>query len=77
LYGFAVYSQVDRRARFGANSITSAEGIMALQAGLPLFNFSGIKGKRRDEYFAAVRASMSRDYAPMIEIFRSVLKVCR
>jgi cell filamentation protein len=48
--------------------------LMALQAGLPLLIFSGIKGKKREEYFAAVRASMSRDYAPMIEVFRSVVK---
>jgi cell filamentation protein len=48
--------------------------LMALQAGLPLLNFSGIKGKKREEYFAAVRASMSRDYAPMIDVFRRVVK---
>jgi cell filamentation protein len=46
---------------------------MALQAGLPLLDFSGIKGKQREIYFAAVRASMGRDYAPMIEVFRKVV----
>jgi cell filamentation protein len=49
--------------------------LMALQAGLPLLNFSSIKGKQREAYFAAVRAGMERDYAPMIEIFRKVVKV--
>lgn len=48
--------------------------LMALQAGLPLLNFSGIKGKKREAYFAAVRASMGRDYAPMIEVYRRVVK---
>ena len=48
--------------------------LMALQAGLPLLNFSVIKGKQREAYFAAVRAGMGRDYAPMIEIFRKVVQ---
>lgn len=47
--------------------------LMALQAGLPLLNFSGIKGQRRTAYFSAVRAGMERDYAPMAEIFRKVV----
>lgn len=48
--------------------------LMALQAGLPLLNFSVIKGKQREIYFAAVRAGMGRDYAPMIEVFRKVVQ---
>ena len=48
--------------------------LIALQAGLPLLNFSVIKGKQRETYFAAVRAGMGRDYAPMIEVFRKVVK---
>ncbi len=48
--------------------------LMALQAGLPLLDFSGIKGRRRQAYFAAVQASMSRDYEPMKEVFRAVLR---
>ena len=48
--------------------------LMALQAGLPLLNFSVIKDKQREAYFASVRTSMGRDYAPMIEIFRKVVK---
>ena len=47
--------------------------LMALQAGLPLLNFSGITGKQRQAYFAAVRAGMGRNYAPMVEIFRQVV----
>lgn len=48
--------------------------LMALQAGLPLLNFSSIKGKQREAYFAAVRASMDRNYRPMQEIFRRVVQ---
>lgn len=48
--------------------------LMALQAGLPLLDFSGIKGRTRQAYFAAVRTSMGRDYEPMREIFRAVLR---
>lgn len=48
--------------------------LMALQAGLPLLNYSSIKGKQRETYFAAVRAGMGHDYAPMIEVFKKVVK---
>jgi cell filamentation protein len=48
--------------------------LMALQAGLPPLDFSGIKNKKRQEYFAAVRAGLNRDYKPMIKIFESVIK---
>lgn len=47
--------------------------LMALQAGLPLLNFSGVKGRQREAYFAAVQAGMGRDYAPMVEVFRKVV----
>ena len=47
--------------------------LMALQAGLPLLNFSSITGKQREAYFAAVRAGIGRNYAPMVEIFRQVV----
>jgi hypothetical protein len=46
---------------------------MALQAGLPLLDYSSNKGKQREVYFAAVRAAMGREYAPMIEVFRKVV----
>ncbi len=47
---------------------------LTLQAGLPLLDFSGIQGKKRQAYFAAVRVGMGRNYAPMKEIFRAVLR---
>lgn len=48
--------------------------LMALQAGLPLLDFSGVIGRTRKAYFAAVQASMSRDYEPMKKIFRAVVR---
>lgn len=48
--------------------------LMALQAGLPPLDFGGIKGKKREEYFAAVRAGLENDYEPMGRIFTGVIR---
>jgi len=48
--------------------------LMALQAGLPLLDFSGIRGKARQAYFLAVQASMGNDYEPMKKVFRAVIR---
>jgi len=42
---------------------------MALQSGLPLLDFSPVTRKKREEYFAAVRAGLERNYEPMEKIF--------
>jgi len=47
--------------------------LMAFQAGLPGLDFSPIKGRKRQEYFAAVQSGATHDYEPMKEVFRSVL----
>ncbi|MBI5238142.1 MAG: Fic family protein [Deltaproteobacteria bacterium] len=47
--------------------------LMALQAGLPSLDFSRIKAKKRQEYFAAVRAGMDKNYKPMEKIFSAVI----
>lgn len=47
--------------------------LMASQASLPLLDFSCIKGKKKDEYFAAVQSGLDRDYAPMSKIFETVV----
>jgi cell filamentation protein len=47
--------------------------LMALQAGLPLLDFSELEQKRRLEYFAAVQHGMSRNYQPMEKIFTDVI----
>jgi cell filamentation protein len=51
--------------------------LMGLQAKLPPLDFSGIKGKRRQQYFAAVRAGLGRDYEPMERIFSDVVRRTR
>ncbi len=48
--------------------------LMAAQAGLPPLDFSGVKGKKRQEYFQAVRTGLERDYAPMERFFTSVIR---
>lgn len=48
--------------------------LMALQAGLPLLDFSPIAGKRRTEYFAAIQAGMDRNYGPMARIFEELIE---
>jgi cell filamentation protein len=49
--------------------------LMALQAQLPLLDFSNIRGKRREQYFAAVRAGLHRDYSHMTRIFSDVVSL--
>jgi cell filamentation protein len=51
--------------------------VMAFQAGLPGLDFTGIRGKKRKEYFAAVQAGMDQNYEPMKKVFRSVLSRTR
>ena len=47
--------------------------LMALQAKLPPLDFSAIKGRKKQAYFAAVQAGMDRNYGPMENIFREVI----
>jgi cell filamentation protein len=48
--------------------------LMALQAGLRPLDFRGVKGQKRRDYFAAVRAGIDRDYRPMERIFSAVIR---
>jgi len=47
--------------------------LMALQAGFPILDFTVIRGRMRENYFAAVRAGWDRNYEPMEQIFRKVI----
>lgn len=47
--------------------------LMALQAGLPLLDFSPMAGRGTKRYFAAIQAGLDRDYAPMERIFSSII----
>lgn len=48
--------------------------LIALQAGLPVLDFSELDGKRREEYFAAVRAGMDMNYQPMKRLLNDVIE---
>lgn len=48
--------------------------LMASQAGLPFLNFDVIGKGKREDYFAAVRAGLDRNYRPMEEIFMWVIE---
>ncbi|MBW4057155.1 MAG: Fic family protein [Proteobacteria bacterium] len=48
--------------------------LMALQAGLPILEFSELDGARREEYFAAVRAGIDRNYRPMKRLFADIIE---
>ena len=48
--------------------------LMALQARLPLLNFSSIAGEGKQEYFAAVQAGLDRNYEPMERLFARVIE---
>jgi len=48
--------------------------LMALQAGLPQLEFSEMIGIRKEDYFAAVRAGLDRNYQPMKGLFSDVIE---
>lgn len=47
--------------------------LMGLQAGLPALDFSGVRGKERRRYIAAVHAALDRNYEPMTAAFRRII----
>ena len=47
--------------------------LMALQAGLPLLDFSGLDEEHQQQYFAAVQYGMGRNYEPMAKVFTDVV----
>lgn len=48
--------------------------LMALQAGLPLLNFSSIAEEKKQEYFAAVQAGLDKNYGPMERLFAEIVE---
>lgn len=48
--------------------------LMGLQAGLPALYFDKLSGRRREAYFAAVRAGLDRNYGPMEKLFSVVIE---
>jgi cell filamentation protein len=47
--------------------------LMGLQAGLPVLDFTGVRGRERTRYIAAVHAALDRDYEPMTAVFRGII----
>jgi cell filamentation protein len=47
--------------------------LMALQAKLPLLDFKLLKGRKKEDYFTAVRSGLDRNYGPMEKIFDEVI----
>ena len=48
--------------------------LMALQAGLPLLDFSLIAEEKKQEYFAAVQAGLDRNYKLMERLFAEIIE---
>jgi cell filamentation protein len=48
--------------------------LMALQAGLPLLDFSVIAEQKKQRYFAAVQAGLDRNYQPMERLFAEIIE---
>jgi cell filamentation protein len=47
--------------------------LMALQAGLPPLDFSGVRGRERQRYFQAVHAAVAGNLAPMMLVFERIV----
>lgn len=48
--------------------------LMGLQAGLPALYFEDLSGRKRQQYLAAVRAGLERNYEPMQKLFSGVVR---
>jgi cell filamentation protein len=48
--------------------------LMAVQAELPLVDFHDWSGKKKEEYFSAVRSGMDMNYEPMRNLFLEVIE---
>lgn len=48
--------------------------LMAAQANCPLIDFECVRGRKRTEYFAAVREGLDRNYQPMEDIFGCIIR---
>lgn len=51
--------------------------LMALQAGLPLLDFSLMAGTGKTAYIAAIQAGLDKHYAPMVSLFGEVIEQSR
>ncbi|MDQ3040385.1 MAG: Fic family protein [Pseudomonadota bacterium] len=51
--------------------------LMALQAGLPLLDFDGLRGQAKRDYIGAIHAALGGNYEPMERVFSQVLRRSR
>lgn len=51
--------------------------LMALQAGLPLLDFSGLAGTGKAAYIDAIQAGLDKHYAPMERVFGEIIEQSR
>ncbi len=51
--------------------------LMALQAELPGIDFGDIRGRKKQEYIAAIHVALGRDYGPLERIFDSIIRRTR
>jgi cell filamentation protein len=51
--------------------------LMALQAGLPLLDFTVIAGKSKNAYIAAIQAGLDKHYEPMERLLREIIEQSR
>ena len=51
--------------------------LMALQAGLPVLDFDGLRGRAKQGYIAAIHAAVGCDYAPLERVFANVVRRSR
>lgn len=51
--------------------------LMALQAGLPVLDFDGLRGRAKQDYIAAIHAALDRDYGPLEQVFANVVRRSR
>jgi fido (protein-threonine AMPylation protein) len=51
--------------------------LMALQAGLPLLDFSLMAGTGKTAYIAAIQAGLDKHYAPMEKLFGEIIEQSR
>jgi cell filamentation protein len=47
--------------------------LMALQAGLPALDYSGVRGREMRRYIGAIHSAVARDYEPMKGVFARII----
>ena len=51
--------------------------LMALQAGLPLLDFSLVAGRIKNAYIAAIQAGLNKNYVPMESLLGEIIEQSR